>query len=584
MKHAKKKLKLIAPPANAPVTQPVVQPVSTPVADGEPLLSDEQMQKIADYQFDIEDVMNRPDIDGESSESETLGKRKTYDASGTTSVATGTTGNEGLPKLKEKTTSSSATSLMRDIQHKLDGSAATAGSIKPGQGGNAQSPAKEIAASPSEFYTAKLIEVTEELGGPTQSYEEARHWLVTRALQSNLLHADLVGAISTVDSVVQRHRNTTVAAIATVLNLQENILLVDGGGAYEAVVRAATEESMEFQPLVAPPSTASDGVVAEHIALLARQLGWMPEGRTPPKGRVLVVSGLGGASASYREALVGAMVTRRIGSYPVPSWVRVAMIEASTVLPSLVTELAPHAFVLNVCSTQNGALDELLAATEARKTVIENQLRLAKAQGNQASVDVLEKLLAKSGYVGEQAQARTAAARTQSSGRQAPSYAAGKQTTQTTEQMLDQILGQTGQFSRHEKSAILTDVVGPEKSRFRRQVAGIMLGGLHGPTSAQATIDNYLRHNQGVFSDHPSVEDVVAGTSTVAEASAHIAGGDEAYITALALELQGSAVVEAAMRRGGADAMLVQQIFLALSDRDPVAAAGIARTRPYFVS
>ena len=470
--------------------------------------------------------------------------------------------------------------------------------------------AADIAPEMSPAYREELLAAAATLQGPSTSpvldsgdsaldLKDAASLVAADARKNNLLHVDLIDASENFNGIIERHRNPDIAAIAAALMLNENPLVVDaGGGSIEAIIRAAQEEDMEYHVVKAAGKEASRTVVEASLRTLILQLSKFPEQTT--RGRVVIVTDLVQASASFKREFIEAVVSRKIGNYPVPAGVRIAIAESSSFeTEDFPPELIMQSIVISVKSRDNSAAEELLNATESRRRLFEQQIKQAEEAGNTARADKLRELAKKPGYVGawrpgpgsDSSGASRASGAAQASVLGIPRAANGtafsaespKDGKVDVDSVVDSLVAKNGGYSRHDKAALITDITEPSRSKFRRQVAEKLLTGVYGRDFASNAIANYLKHSSGPLAGKATIEDVIAGLSTVDEVKKTLAAGESAYSTFIAIELRISPVVDGVMKRGGDEAYKLRQIFLAVADLDQRTAAAIAKDRPYFI-
>ena len=470
--------------------------------------------------------------------------------------------------------------------------------------------AADIAPEMSLAYREELLAAAATLHGPSTSpvldsgdsaldLKDAASLVAADARKNNLLHVDLIDASENFNGIIERHRNPDIAAIAAALMLNENPLVVDaGGGSIEAIIRAAQEEDMEYHVVKAAGKEASRAVVEASLRTLILQLSKFPEHTT--RGRVVIVTDLVQASPSFKREFIEAVVSRKIGNYPVPAGVRIAIAESSSFeTEDFPPELIMQSIVISVKSRDNSAAEELLNATESRRRLFEQQIKQAEEAGNTVRADKLRELAKKPGYVGawrpgpgsDSSGAARASGAAQASVLGIPRAANGtafsaespKDGKVDVVSVVDSLVAKNGGYSRHDKAALITDITEPSRSKFRRQVAEKLLTGVYGRDFASNAIANYLKHSSGPLAGKATIEDVIAGLSTVDEVKKTLAAGESAYSTFIAIELRISPVVDGVMKRGGDEAYKLRQIFLAVADLDQRTAAAIAKDRPYFI-
>lgn len=433
---------------------------------------------------------------------------------------------------------------------------------------------------PSDSYQAVVMDMAAKLSGrPVDSYESAVSIVAANARERVDLNrvSDLADLMDTFDAMEKRHSGIESLTIASVLLLNQPVIVTNKTGAgVEAVMRTAGEENMEIQIIKSPREGQSQSDVRAAVRKLALQSSKIPSSSSG--GIVVLVTDVSKAHHEFKNELITAMINRRIGPFPVPAGVHFAVAETGAFsVDDFPTEVLMQAISVNVKGRDDNAIEEITRAADTRRSVLERAL--AAAAGDEQKTKRIKERMNKTGYVGAfdmaagmTAKGQEAVMRKEEALRYEGVPIAGK-------------LAAMGYANRSaatstDKAVIVTEVVQPELSELRREVAFRLLSGIGGVDFAKKGLSNYERRNDHSEVLLPSLDELISGTKTDADVRAALERGGKVYAASLAAEMRESPMVEDAMKRGGGVAERLVLTFSAIFEYDRDIGKALAKSKP----
>jgi hypothetical protein len=436
---------------------------------------------------------------------------------------------------------------------------------------------------PSDSYQAVVMDMAAKLTGlPSDSYESAVTVVAANARERVDLNkvSDLADLMDTFDAMEKRHSGIESLTIASVLLLNQPVIVTNKTGAgVEAVMRTAGEENMEIQIIKSPREGQTQSDVRAAVRKLALQASKIPSSSSG--GIVVLVTDVSKAHHEFKNELITAMINRRIGPFPVPAGVHFAVAETGAFsVDDFPTEVLMQAIAVNVKGRDDNAIEELTRAADTRKSVLERAL--AAAAGDEQKTKRIMERMNKPGYVGsfDMAAGMTAKGREAVMRKEEASRYEG---VPISAKLAAMGYANRSAATSTDKAIIVTEVVQPERSELRREVAFRLLSGIGGGEFAKKGLANYERRNGQAEVHLPSLDELISGAKTDADVRAALATGGKVYAATLAAEMRDSPMVEDAIKRGGGVAERVVSSFAAILDFDHETGKTLASYKPILV-